>query len=96
MSTGVLMSAMGKVRNVRVPATRIVEMKGRQYHLRSAVHMSGNEQVRVEMQTFLQALASYVDRAAHDPGLTFEEFHVSLMTPARISSSSRRRILRRH
>lgn len=59
--------------------------------------MTGNEQVQVEMQTFLQALASYVDRAAHDPGLTFEQLHVSLMAPARIgSSTSQRRILRRH
>ena len=58
--------------------------------------MSGNDQVRVEMQTFLQALASYVDRAAHDPELTFEEFHVSLMAPPRQAPSSTRRILRRH
>lgn len=59
--------------------------------------MSGNDQVRVEMQTFLQALASYVDRAAHDPELTFEEFHVSLMAPARNTpSTTQRRILRRH
>lgn len=59
--------------------------------------MSGNDQVRVEIHTFLQALASYVDRAAHDPGLTFEELHVSLMAPARtVSITSQRRILRRH
>lgn len=58
--------------------------------------MTGNEQVRVEMQTFLQALASYVDHAAHDPGLTFEEHHVSLMTPSRSSSTTQHRILRRH
>ena len=59
--------------------------------------MSGNDQVRVEMQTFLQALASYVDRAAHDPELTFEDFHVSLMAPAgQAPSSTHRRILRRH
>ena len=43
--------------------------------------MSGNEQVRVEIQTFLQALASYADRVASDPALTFEEYHVSLMAP---------------
>jgi hypothetical protein len=44
--------------------------------------MSENDQVRVEMQTFLQALTSYVDRAAHDPRLTFEELHVSLIAPS--------------
>ena len=43
--------------------------------------MSGNEQVLVEMQTFLLALASYADRAAADPNVTFEEHHVSLMGP---------------
>ncbi len=42
--------------------------------------MWGNEQVRVEMQTFLQALASYTSRVASDPKVTFEEYHVSLMT----------------
>jgi hypothetical protein len=43
--------------------------------------MSGNEQVLVEMQTFLLALASYADRVANDPKVTFEEHHVSLMGP---------------
>lgn len=44
--------------------------------------MSGNEQVRVEMQTFLQALASYADRAASDPKVSFEEYYISLMAPS--------------
>ena len=43
--------------------------------------MSRNECVRVEIQTFLQALASYADRVAHDPEITFEEHHGSLMGP---------------
>jgi len=43
--------------------------------------MSGNEQVLVEMQTFLLAIASYADRVASDPKVTFEEHHVSLMVP---------------
>ena len=43
--------------------------------------MSSNEQVLVEMQTFLVALASYADRVAADPKVTFEEHHVSLMGP---------------
>ena len=60
--------------------------------------MSGNEQVRVEMQTFLQALASYAERVAHDPRITFEEHHDSLMIPARRMSSktSSTRTLHRH
>lgn len=49
--------------------------------------MSGNEQVRAEMQTFLLALASYADRVAHDPKVTFEEHHVSLMQPASATQS---------
>lgn len=43
--------------------------------------MSGNERVLVEMQTFLLALASYADRVASDPKVTFEEHRVSLMGP---------------
>jgi hypothetical protein len=43
--------------------------------------MSGNEQVLVEIEAFLLALASYADRVASDPKVTFEEHHVSLMGP---------------
>lgn len=35
--------------------------------------MSGNEQVRREMQAFLEAIQSYPARYAANPGLTFEE-----------------------
>jgi hypothetical protein len=48
--------------------------------------MSRNECVRVEIQTFLQALASYADRVAHDPEITFEEHHGSLMGPVRTAA----------
>jgi hypothetical protein len=41
--------------------------------------MLGNEQVLEEMQTFLLALASYADRVASDPKVTFQEHHVTLM-----------------
>lgn len=60
--------------------------------------MNGNERVRVEMQTFLQALASYAERAARDPRITFEEHHVSLMIPVRNVSrkTSPRRTPHRH
>ena len=43
--------------------------------------MSGNEQVLVEIEAFLLALASYADRVASDPKVTFEEHRVSLMGP---------------
>jgi len=35
--------------------------------------MSGNEQVRREMQAFREAIQSYPARFAANPGLTFEE-----------------------
>ena len=44
--------------------------------------MSENAKVRVEMETFLEALASYADHVAKEPKATFEEYHVSLMEPA--------------
>jgi hypothetical protein len=43
--------------------------------------VSDNAKVRVEMQTFVQALASYADHVAKEPKTTFEEYHVRLMTP---------------
>ena len=49
--------------------------------------MSGNDQVLVEMQTFLLALASYADRVANDPKVTFEEHRVSLMGPINRAAS---------
>jgi hypothetical protein len=41
--------------------------------------MSGNEQVRAEIQSFLRALASYPDRFAADPRVTFDEYRLSLV-----------------
>jgi hypothetical protein len=58
--------------------------------------MSGNEQVLVEMQTFLQALASYPGRVAADPKVTFEEHHVSLMVPTYTGSVPAARNPRSH
>lgn len=51
--------------------------------------MSGNEQVRVEIQTFLQALNSYPDRFARNPDITFEE-HCSSLSPVAKTDSTRR------
>jgi hypothetical protein len=50
--------------------------------------MSGNEQVRVEIETFLQALNSYPERFAADPQITFEEHRASLMLPGRTTPAS--------
>ena len=41
--------------------------------------MSGNDQVRAEIETFLQGLASYPDRFAADPRVTFDEYRLSLV-----------------
>jgi hypothetical protein len=51
--------------------------------------MSWNEQVRIEIQTFLQALNSYPDRFARNPGISFEE-HCSSLIPVAKTDSSRR------
>ncbi len=50
--------------------------------------MSGNQQVRNEIQIFLQALHSYPDRFARNPGITFDEYCRSL-TPAAKTDSTR-------
>jgi len=49
----------------------------------------GNDKVRAEIQTFLEALASYPERFAADPGITFEEYcsHLFLSVNAIASSS---------
>lgn len=53
-------------------------MKGKGSSRRSERVMSNNEQVQVEMETFLQALTSYPERFATDPRITFEEHRSSL------------------
>lgn len=40
--------------------------------------MSGDEQVRSEIQTFIRALESYPERFADNPRVTFEEYRSSL------------------
>jgi hypothetical protein len=44
--------------------------------------MSGDELVRVEMESFLQALESYPERFASNPHITFEQHRSSLVSPA--------------
>lgn len=50
--------------------------------------MSGNELVRLEIETFLLALASYADRFATDPQITFEEYRSSLAAAVPSAASS--------
>ncbi len=38
-----------------------------------------NEQARKEIENFLSALNSYPDRAANDPGLTFQQHFYRLL-----------------
>lgn len=47
--------------------------------------MSANDQVRVEMQTFLRALDSYPDHFVRNPNLTFEQYLHSLAPNATAS-----------
>jgi len=57
------------------------EMKSQRRQVRGVgdKRMSGNEQVRREIQSFLQALHSYPERFSQDPGITFEEHRSSLI-----------------
>ena len=64
---------------------RGVEMKAKRTHLRSEKKVLGNEQVRVEMYTFLQALDSYPTCFATNPEITFDEHCVSLMALAQVA-----------
>ena len=61
-------------------------MKGNEAQLRRS-RVSDNARVRVEMETFLQALASYADQVAREPKTTFEEYHVRLMAPVSSTAS---------
>ena len=45
--------------------------------------VSADEQVRWEIQNFLEALKSYPDRAAKEPDVTFEQHLYTLVSPAR-------------
>ena len=45
--------------------------------------LSGNEQVRMEMQIFLHALNSYPERCARNPSITFEEYCGGLVESAK-------------
>ena len=53
--------------------------------------LSGNEQVRREIQRFLHAMKSYPGRFASDPRITFAEHHCGVVRAA-ASTVSRRRV----
>lgn len=54
------------------------EMKGKGSRTRSS-GVQANEMVRAEMQTFILALASYPDRFAANPHISFDQHRLSLM-----------------
>ena len=66
-------------------------MRAREPHRHSESRMSGNEQVRAEIEIFLQALDSYPARFAANPQITFEEHRASLMLPSRTTLASGQR-----
>lgn len=43
--------------------------------------LSGDEQVRFEITSFLEALQSYPARATKEPGITFEQHLYGLVAP---------------
>ena len=59
-----------------------VGMKVRMSHVQPRVSAyPGNDQARMEIQSFLQALASYPATFAKDPGISFEQ-HFSRLVSA--------------
>jgi hypothetical protein len=52
----------------------------------AASRLSGNEQVRREMQCFLLALQSYPERFLKDPGISFEQHCSELVSRTKIES----------
>ena len=58
------------------------EMKAKlPYERLSQNSLSADEQVRLEIQSFLEALKSYPDRAAKEPDVTFEQHLYALVSP---------------
>lgn len=63
-------------------------MKVSEPHRQSESDMSGNDQVRIEIEIFLQALNSYPARFAANPQMTFDEYRTSLMPLSRAAAAS--------
>jgi hypothetical protein len=73
------------------PMPGALKMKSKTRNVRAGERrLSGNEQVRREIQRFLHALKSYPGRFARDPRVTFAEHHGGLVRVA--SAASRRRV----
>ena len=69
----------------------VLKMKSKMRPVRGGDRrLSGNEQVRREIQRFLHALKSYPGRFASDPRITFAEHHCGVVRAA--STASRRRV----
>jgi hypothetical protein len=65
-------------------------MKDRMRHHRPRERVShGNEQVRIEIANYLYAVASYPERFAENPNMTFKQYLFRLV--AAIPAQSRRR-----
>jgi hypothetical protein len=60
----------------------------RRKSFRRSDRVVGNEEALVEMQSFLDALDSYPECFARDPGVSFEQHCSSLMAFARDESGS--------
>lgn len=66
-------------------------MKDSESHRYSEKRMPDNDQVRVEIEIFLQALDSYPARFAANPKVTFEQHQASLMPPGRAAPATGQR-----
>lgn len=71
----------------RVSRTRSIQARDAQA---GENQVTGNDQVRIEIQSFLQALRSYPERFASNPRLTFEEHCSGLAQTAK--ADPRRRV----
>jgi len=68
--------------NSKMRRVRATEVRAKEIGV-GGNHLSGNEQVRIEIQRFLQALRSYPQRFARNPRLTFEEYCSGLVQTAK-------------
>jgi hypothetical protein len=69
-------------------------MKARMSNVRPCANLlAGNKQVQSEIRNFLEALDSYPERFAEEPGITFEQHLCNLVCAAR---EPRRRMQARH
>ena len=71
------------------------EMKARMTNVQPRESLlSGNKQVRSEIRSFMEALDSYPERFAEEPGITFEQHLYNRVSPG--TREPRRRMQSRH